>query len=377
MRTRNDIPVWTRQPAVNLSRAPIVQLIRRIALGSDAACLEEVHRRPLFVGPDGRRVMIVGLIAWLRDSATRQEGAEIADRAYDLTVSKFSSIPEGQPGDSWPAKQQKRKPVACRYYFRALAEHLEATGVCSNPAGVAAENRAVHAFRRLIFRHFRLSLHEARRQAGWTRYLWKSPANGAVTVFMPRSLNGIDRGKWLDSNIPEFELRAPEAARRVQDIINDRLGDLDSTAMADVCHGRPAPCPHESIERVTADGLGRTVAAEKADAIHEQRPAIRALGAETLRELVEHIFDRLADGHFADIEIAREYDLSKATFSRFCGSRWDRNGAVGNTIPDLWANAAEVLAANPLFVEAAQRAGVWGRVLALVECRPGNEGGNG
>ena len=373
--TRPDegLPRWDQRPAT----LALAELVQRIVTESDMSCLNEIHTRPLFVDPDGRRVVIVGLITWLRDSAIRQDGAEIADWAYDLTISKFSSMPGEPPNEPRSAKRQKRKHIDCRYYYQALHKHLDAVGGSSDPPSVVTEHKAVHAFRRLILRHFRLSLREARRQSGWTRYVWHSTANGAVTVFMPRSLNGADRGKWLDSNIPESELRVPETGRRVQDIINDRLGNLDSDVMADVCHGQPGACPDAALEQITGDGLGRTVAAEKADAMHEQRPAIRALGAGKLQEMVERIFDRLADGHSVDVEIAREFGLSKATFSRFAGARWDRSNTIGTAIPDLWLNTAQILAASPVFTEAARRAGVWNRVLWLAECNHRRRGGTG
>ena len=83
--------------------------------------------------------------------------------------------------------------------------------------------------------------------------------------------------------------------------------------------------------------------------------------------MIRRIFLDLSDDRYNEAELARRFGLSKATVSRFAGSRWlerSRDGDVA--VPDLWANTAHVLARYGPFVEAAEQAGVWKRVRAIL-----------
>jgi hypothetical protein len=101
--------------------------------------------------------------------------------------------------------------------------------------------------------------------------------------------------------------------------------------------------------------LAEAVADEKVKNIQKQRESIRALGKERLEQLILRIFKDLNDGQYKDKEVAEQFGLRKATFSRFAGSRW----LQGNSIPDLWRNTTEVLSTNPTFKEVAINTGVW------------------
>ena len=106
------------------------------------------------------------------------------------------------------------------------------------------------------------------------------------------------------------------------------------------------------------------MANEKAENINKQRSAIRALGRERLMELIHRIFDGIGcEGH-NDVTVARDFGLSKATLSRFAGSRWRD---VKKAIPDLWLNTAHVLATNPVFREVVEQTGVWDQIKATLE----------
>lgn len=71
------------------------------------------------------------------------------------------------------------------------------------------------------------------------------------------------------------------------------------------------------------------------------------------------IFDALYREKFEDNRIAKAFGLSKATFSRFAGSKWFTNLESGAAhIPDLWMNTAKMLATTPDFMELATAAGI-------------------
>ena len=62
--------------------------------------------------------------------------------------------------------------------------------------------------------------------------------------------------------------------------------------------------------------------------------------------------------------LAKDFGLSKSTFSRFAGSRWLNSKKA---IPDLWLNTAHVLSTYPVFQEVAKETGVWEQVEATIE----------
>jgi hypothetical protein len=159
---------------------------------------------------------------------------------------------------------------------------------------------------------------------------------------------------------------------RVQGIVDAQIGQPHPFALADERRtavapavSAPSPVPGEDLMDVSVDGIAETVATEKADLIHEQRPAIRALGPATLSSMIKEIFEALADGEYRLSALASKYGLSKATLSRFAGVRWDGNRRMMlAAMPDLWRNTAKVLGSDADFVEAAKRAGVWREVEA-------------
>ena len=75
--------------------------------------------------------------------------------------------------------------------------------------------------------------------------------------------------------------------------------------------------------------------------------------------MVQYVFNKIVEDDYHDIEVAKIFGLSKATFSRFAGSRWN---VSKQHIPDLWLNTAQVLSIHPDFKEAALEAGVWKQV---------------
>ena len=130
----------------------------------------------------------------------------------------------------------------------------------------------------------------------------------------------------------------------------------------------PDPLPSAIETQVSVEGLAETVACEKAEQIKEQRPTIRHLGEEKLKKLIRTVFAKLAYGEYVEKDIARRFGLSEATFSRFAGSRWQNScdDTVETLVPDLWRNVAHTLAGHSDFVIAAQKAGVWRQISAVV-----------
>jgi AraC-like DNA-binding protein len=110
--------------------------------------------------------------------------------------------------------------------------------------------------------------------------------------------------------------------------------------------------------------LAIVVADEKARNIHEQRRSIRNLGEEKLKHLILRIFEDIKYDDYQDKEIATDFGLSKATFSRFAGSDWAK---TKSTIPDLWLNTAKVLSRHDGFRQIALKAGYLKEVETTLE----------
>jgi hypothetical protein len=69
-----------------------------------------------------------------------------------------------------------------------------------------------------------------------------------------------------------------------------------------------------------------------------------------------------------DEELARKFSLTKSSFSRYAGRDWikllaGQEHRKQRKIPTLWRNLAQILSANPVFMDAARKA----RVLPKVE----------
>ena len=177
----------------------------------------------------------------------------------------------------------------------------------------------------------------------------------------------------------------PEERKRVQRIIDDQLGtrhlfrfsELGSDP--DQFPAKQDVVPPSVPDDLTTKGLAEAVAHEKAESIDRQRPAIRRMGPQRLEQMIRRIFDDMGAGVHSDIAIARDFGLSKPTYSRFAGSRWRQSPrrAAEGMIPDLWRNTAQVLACYPTFTEAAKEAGVWGVIRQSLDDGPGVQSSRG
>ena len=319
------------------------ELVGRIVRASDRLALGELHdRRTLFLLENGQRVLFAQFVDALYGAAVARSwaGCEqwVLDRAYDLTVDKFSHLPDPDPAAPTGGSD-------CRHYFRAfLVKMGGSTRFVSRRNHAEQEILAAMALQRLVTKHFKLSYWEARRACYRvrSRYVW-SVAGGKVCIWMPAYLHHGQRRAWLEANVDGPDPSQPDEQHRIQRIVDERLGvprhwSLDEEALpaiADAEDAQTATTPTE--EEIGALGLAQAVANEKAENIRVQRQAIQALGRERLKQLVLRVFDQLLEGEYRDGEIAAAFNLSKATFSRFAGSRWQTSSSK---LPDLWMNVA-------------------------------------
>lgn len=351
----------------------LVELGERIAIDRDRHALKELHdNRVLCYRRGGDSLRLVEYIQMLSEGslARRWCGCDpmAVVKAYDLTVDKFSRLTDEQGGTSL----RRSQGPDCGYYYAAFITHITARLKADPPANsIEAEMRASQSLRKLVARHFYLSCLESRRRSQRLvrRYLWKLDGR-ALYLWLPLEMPGRQCRRWLEANIPDVDPNRPGEQQRVQARVDRLLGRPrvlsveNALAKAGDIAVETDPAGALIEQEMQSRGLARTIADEKAENIALQRPAISRLGAEGLRQLVQVIFDGLMRGDFRADRIAESFGLSKATFSRFAGSRWQSHSSESTepSIPDLWRNTARTLARHPGFVAAAKRAGVWSQV---------------
>lgn len=364
------------------AKLSLIQLIRFVVSNQDQFALLELHRhRKPFRHKEKEQLCIVEFIDALRQEKSNSWGTALADAAYELTVDKFSNLPETETDLETPMEPEdsrvKRKGPDCRCYYRAFWERMEklqSSQPIQNP--IAAELLAVKVLQNLVKRHFYFSYLECKRKTNpWvSRYLWK--VNGkTMNVWLPIILAGKERKKWLETHIRDVDPNRPGEKDRVQRIINQHWSNGKLIRFHDnlgvTKHPEENNRLRSELDFQSLNQFANLVAEEKAESIDQQRPTIQTLGKENLKNLIQKIFQELEQGTYRDGEIAREFGLSKSTFSRFAGSRWDENpdDVKKGEIPDLWINIAGIIIKNPGLAETAREAGVWSRIQAIHQSR--------
>ena len=356
----------------------LVELAECVVHDSDRQALHELHDyRTVFKYRQSERMLLAEYLERLRRELAEEDVVQ-ADQIYYLTLDKFSNLPPQDAPTTAEDDHPRGRGPDCRNYFRAflkwMVENRKGKSVL---CAVEEEGLAARSLQGLIRRHFSLSRLECVRKnsGGFTRYDWMIE-NGRITVFLPRELEGRQRRAWLEEYIPDADPGRPDERERIQDIINKRFQRVWQVSFEDQRHSA-AHHSHVSdlladdvFRNLTVEGLARFVSEEKAQNIDRQRPAIRALGSKTLKKMILDVFETISEDAYEPSAIAKEYNLSKSTMSRFAGTRWAEESEGEDTkVPDLWFNTSCTLAKHPVYIEAAQQAGVWKRTKKILHSR--------
>ncbi|MFH1742659.1 MAG: hypothetical protein ABIH23_26945 [bacterium] len=142
-----------------------VQLIEHILYESDSEALRHLwNDRPLFRGENGQRVRFIEFVTHLFKVAERR-GGELAKRAYDLTIDKFSHLPDTRSCESIGVSRHEDHKTDCRFYFRAFLERMEKEKQEGTYMGqIEEEELAARVLQGLVRRHFSLSMLECMRE---------------------------------------------------------------------------------------------------------------------------------------------------------------------------------------------------------------------
>lgn len=341
----------------------LVDLIKKIADSDDSQALYEFHNnRSAFIYNNGPPLVFVEYLNELRKSIIRGGSTsfnvlQTADKVYDLTLEKFINLPtSSKPGHSASRKNDgtlKQNGPDCRLYYRAYLKRCAKSFNKKPPEGeLEKEIRATKILQGLVRRQFLFSLLEAERGQNLfrSRYNW-NVNGGTLTVYLPVIIKRLERRKWLEENIENPDPLRKGERERIQAIINRTFINQRIVQIEDAQNlSDEKNCPSYWEGNGSKQSLAKVVAEEKADNIEKQRPTIKALGREKLKQLILRVFDEIRYSDYSDGKLAQDFALSKPTFSRFAGSKWKKNG---HCVPDLWRNTAKVLSKNPLFEEMA------------------------
>ncbi len=336
-------------PDRNQSARSTINLIKSIVSHSDHEALKEFHDfRTVFSTTEKPRLLFANYLSHLRDRALKTSWGIHCDGAYNLTVDKFSRIPK-----------EEESGVDCRKYFLGVITTFEQSRTGQS---LSDEFSLARILQRFVYRHFQLSLKECYRNGDMTRYAWRVK-DGTIKIKMPRTIPGPARSRWLASHITDPAPNRPGEQHRVQTIIDDHFYSTsqasESVEKVSEQFWAPTDLPSTCLESLTTHGLASTIADEKADRIMDQRPAIQLLGQDGIKELIHHIFRALADGDYRDSQIAKKFNLSKSTFSRFAGSNWK------GCVPDLFVNTAQLLMNDPAYREVVTAIGLEAKAEAM------------
>ena len=359
------------------SKLPTAELIKRIASYADERALSEFlsHRKLLWL--EGAWNLLPEFLWKLRQKKFRpyistrgsnDASDEKVDLVYDRMLQKFSAL---KPAVGTPATDG---PYCNQQYIRLSGKISESRANQPDQLQLQEEAEVGRLFRNLVIRQISYSWLEVCRIAdqSYARYRWKLGAN-FMELKRPRWMKGHAFRKWLEQNIDHPDSNRKGEKERIQNEIYETFGFRKTVSLENM-EGRklalsitPDPVQVEE-QQYLATNLYATIADEKADKLHEQRPAIRKLGKKRLRRLVLRILNDCIDTGHKDVHIAREFNLSKATFSRFAGRDWqmDNEGKDSMVVPDLWRNMAHVLSQNPYYVEPTIRLGVKGTIDTIV-----------
>ncbi len=276
------------------------------------------------------------------------------DLVYDRTLKKFSNFEPDDP-------QKTDDGPYCNTYYKKLYDSVSKIQ-SKNPRFtlLQEEIEIERLFQKFVIKHINYSWKEVLRSTNtkYSRYRWNHN-NEALELKRPSWIKADKFKKWLEET---FSKKLPIASRGfIQNIIYETYGygeNIDINEHNEWDHEissleNPLELGHSEYIQ---NNLYETVADEKAENIEKLKPAIRKLGKNKVKKLVLHILDEFVEDSTKDIDIAREFNLSKATFSRFAGRDWKKN--PDKTIPDLWQNIAQVIIKNENFSEFAKGLGI-------------------
>lgn len=196
-------------PAVarRLAKASLRVLLEQIVRRGDREALREFHdhRTPFRLGGYDHPMALTPYVTCLCESAWAQRlcghDRQVAERALDLAIDRFSAIPAADDGPHGPD---------CRLYFASVLQAVR--DWIPHPEDVNAlevETITACILQRRVTMHTWLCCKEAlrMRRSVRTRYIGRT-ATGDIPLWLPATLPSHRRRSWLAANVPD-----PDASR--------------------------------------------------------------------------------------------------------------------------------------------------------------------
>ncbi len=370
-----------------LKKESTVALVRRIVEDSDKLALDVfLQTRKLFRTGSEKPLLLHEFLSVLHEHMSENDfwykipnvtTIEVADCVYDKTRNKYMNMPQQNEFDGCTnGKPSKKKEVDCRKYYSAFLKIMrKKTDGGEIKTQEDEEVQAGILLQKLVAGNFySSSLKDCRRDLSPSiRYEWKI-GGGTLYLWRPRQVEAAEFRDWLKTHITDVELKKPNEKQRIQSLIDKHFGSISIVSIDGDPEGVfPGSYETDSLEvkqrQMFPSSLADAVAGEKVANIQELRPAIRALGKKALKRLILKIFSDLADqGDYELSQLAREYEISKSTLSRFAGTKWEEDKDSGvKYIPDLWQNTAKIMDKYPVLMETAADSGFVGRIEKVLE----------
>jgi len=372
-----ELELWKK-----LKRESTVDLVYRIVEDSNRSALKVLFEtRKLFRTKAEPQLSIGQYLIKLRDKLAPPAACDIAqsdlaDCAYDLTVSKYISFPDPHAEDDIKFSRYKGIRVDCRKYYSAFLrkiKRIKSQGKIRNQA--EEELYAGRILQNLIYKNFLRAKLDCKRVTPFSiRYIWEVMGKN-VYLWYPSYLTARKFKGWLEENIEITSFKAPDVQKRIQSLIyaNFRRGHHVSLDVPDVGQISVMGDAHSLMECYEGfafvGNLADRVALEKAKNIDKLRPAIKKLGKKRIQRMILQIFTALASGEYKPARIAAQYGINKSTFSRFAGRNWKEeieNFEIAR-VPDLWRNTAVILRDSPEFIETVLFSGVAGDLKIVLD----------
>lgn len=242
---------------------------------------------------NNKRILLPEFLKKLRDnnfytiitiSRNEQHLEEKFDLTYNRTLQKFSVLQTN--------KEKIEGPYSNNQYQELLNQILEYQKQKKEATQIDVEIKIEELLKRMIIRHIKYSWLEVCRMSNrlYQRYRWELPT-GTIELKKPQGIDGRDFTEWLNKNIKDPNPLQKNEKYRVQKEIDDWFGHYVEVDYSDIENY------HNKNENIYAESekypenFTELIAGEKSKTADQQRPAIRNLGKEKIKDLVVRILE--------------------------------------------------------------------------------------
>ncbi len=338
---------------IKYSSLSTFELIERVSVLEDHNALNYfLSFRKLFT-ISGKRVLLPEYLLKLKEgkfypyliiSNNETKLDEKLDLISDRTLQKFSVLKKYSEKIEGPYCNNQYNEL-----YKLLTDYYKSEKTISQ---LDLELKAESCLKGMVIRHLKFSWLEACRKTNrlYQRYRWLL-TGGAIELMKPIGIKGREFTKWLENNIENPDPSNKGEKYRIQNAVDNWFGHSSEIDYESIAYSQHDKFDQYFYSERYPEDFVTLVANEKSENINKLKPSIRLLGLNKLKKFIKEILDNIMYNENKDISIAKEYGLSKATYSRFAGKNWKNNN--NGEVPDLWKNIAHIITSDPTFTEMA------------------------